>query len=147
MASTSDLTNIMELSLPSSTNSSRPGTPTVTNCERLTAIKKDIEKFGIVIEATKSTIKTLLFAGVTDDNDPTLLHYNRRLDEIQMLQQLAVSEFTSQPYCNTPGCTVHHIPNSFPVKNNNKNQEPIKTTAMKRKENERTDLFPPQVGK
>ncbi|GFY43803.1 hypothetical protein TNIN_139351 [Trichonephila inaurata madagascariensis] len=95
MALTSDLTNIMELSLPSSPNSSRPGTPTATNCERLTAIQEDIEKFGIVIEATKSTIKTLLFTGVADDNDPTLLDHNRRLDEYQRLQQLAEPTKTS----------------------------------------------------
>ncbi|GFY47707.1 hypothetical protein TNIN_272161 [Trichonephila inaurata madagascariensis] len=134
MDSTSDLTNVMELSLPSSTNSTRPGTPTATNYERLKAIQKDIKKFGIVIEATKPTIKTLLFTGVADDDDPTLLDHNRRLEEYQRLQQLAVSEFTSQPFCNTPGCTTHHTPSNSPTKS--KKQETSKTSAIKRKDNE-----------
>ncbi|GFY57890.1 hypothetical protein TNIN_465031 [Trichonephila inaurata madagascariensis] len=136
MASNTDLTNIMELSLPSSTNSSRPETPTVTNCERLKAINKDIQKFGIVIESIKSTIKSLHFAGIDDDDDPTLLDLNRRLEEYQRLQQLAVSEFASQPFCNTPGCTTHETPLNSPTKVNAKSQDLIKTTATKRKENE-----------
>ncbi|GFY77243.1 hypothetical protein TNIN_381061, partial [Trichonephila inaurata madagascariensis] len=137
---TSVLTNIMELSLPSSADSTRPGTPTVTNCERLKDIQKDIEKFGIVIENIKSTIKTLLFTGVADDNDPTLLDQNIRLDEYQRLLQLAVSEFTSQPYCDTPVCTAHHTPGNSPTKS--KKLESTKTSAIKRKDNEEGYISP-----
>ncbi|GFV93402.1 hypothetical protein TNCV_4540131 [Trichonephila clavipes] len=126
-----DLDNVMDLSLPSSNESSRPGTPTETNCERLISIKNDIEKFGIVVENTKAGLKTLLFAGIPE-NGPTILDHNRRLEEYQRLQQLAVSEFTSQPYCNTPGCTIHHTPSCSPIKTNPN----TKTTATKRKENE-----------
>ncbi|GFY45116.1 hypothetical protein TNIN_475061 [Trichonephila inaurata madagascariensis] len=53
MDMTTDQPNVMELSLPSSTDSTRPGTPTVTNCERLYDITTDIKKFGIVIETFK----------------------------------------------------------------------------------------------
>ncbi|GFY48289.1 hypothetical protein TNIN_332381 [Trichonephila inaurata madagascariensis] len=59
---------------------------------------------------------------------------NRRLDEYQRLQKLAVSEFTSQPYCDTPGCTTHHTPGNSPTKN--KKFETSKTSAIKRKDNE-----------
>ncbi|GFT64070.1 hypothetical protein TNCV_4900751 [Trichonephila clavipes] len=37
---------------------------------------------------------------------------------------MAVSEFTSQPFCNSPGCTTHHSPLNSPTKINEKNQEP-----------------------
>ncbi|GFT71384.1 hypothetical protein TNCV_1151251 [Trichonephila clavipes] len=132
MASNQDLTNIMELSLPSSNESTRPGTPTETNCERLISIKNDIEKFSIVVENTTAGLKTLLFAGIPE-NDPTILDHNRRLEEYQRLRQLAVSEFTSQPYCNTPGCTIHHTPSCSPVKSS---LSISKTSSIKRKENE-----------
>ncbi|GFT01594.1 hypothetical protein TNCV_4204581 [Trichonephila clavipes] len=122
----------MELSLPSSNDSTRSGKPTETNCERLIFIKKYIEKFSIVVENTKAGLKTLLFAGIPE-NDPTILDHNRRLEEYQQLRQLAVSEFTSQPYCNTPGCTIHHTPSCSPVKST---QNISKTSTVKRKENE-----------
>ncbi|GFY78939.1 hypothetical protein TNIN_338161 [Trichonephila inaurata madagascariensis] len=85
-----DTINVMELSLPSSTNSSRPESPTITNCERLRAINKDIEKFGIVIESIKSSLRGLQIAGIDDVNDPTFLDQTRRLDDYIRLQQLAV---------------------------------------------------------
>ncbi|GFU83171.1 nucleic-acid-binding protein from transposon X-element [Trichonephila clavipes] len=132
MASNQDLTNIMELSLPSSNESTRPGTPTETNCERLISIKNDIEKFSIVVENTKAGLKTLLFAGIPE-SDPTILDHNRRLEEYQRLRQLAEGEFTSQPYCNTPGCTIHHTPSCSPIK---PSQSLNKTSAIKRKDNE-----------
>ncbi|GFW87507.1 hypothetical protein TNCV_1301521 [Trichonephila clavipes] len=138
MATNQDLTNVMELSLPSSNESTRPGTPTESNCERLIAIKNDIEKFSIVVENTKSGLKTLLFAGIPE-NDPTILDHNRRIEEYQRLQQLAVSEFTSQPYCNTPGCIIHHTPSCSPVKYS---QSINKTSSIKRKENEDGYTFP-----
>ncbi|GFY59704.1 hypothetical protein TNIN_183911, partial [Trichonephila inaurata madagascariensis] len=84
-----DTINVMELSLPSSTNSSRPESPTITNCERLRAINKDIEKFGIVIESIKSSLRGLQIAGIDDVNDPTFLDQTRRLDDYIRLQQLA----------------------------------------------------------
>ncbi|GFW07246.1 putative RNA-directed DNA polymerase from transposon X-element [Trichonephila clavipes] len=80
MATNQELTNIMELSLPSSNESTRPGTPTESNCERLIAIKNDIEKFSIVVENTKAGLKTLLFAGIPE-NYPTILDHNRRLED------------------------------------------------------------------
>ncbi|GFW47321.1 hypothetical protein TNCV_2648091 [Trichonephila clavipes] len=133
MALNIDLNYVMDLSLPSSTNSNGPGTPTESNCERLVSIKNDIEKFGIVVENTKARIKTLIFAGVPE-SDPTIVDHNRRLEEYQRLQQRAVSEFTSQPYCNTPGCTINHTPNNSPIKIITQNLG--KFTATKRKDNE-----------
>ncbi|GFY75076.1 hypothetical protein TNIN_148381 [Trichonephila inaurata madagascariensis] len=86
-------------------------------------------------------VKGLHFAGIDDDNDPTLLDQNRRLDEYQRRQQLAVNESASQPYCNTPGCTIHETPPNSPTKINTKSQDLIKNTATKRKET-RADLHP-----
>ncbi|GFY72208.1 hypothetical protein TNIN_341231 [Trichonephila inaurata madagascariensis] len=131
---TTDQPNVMELSLPSSTDSTRPGTPTVTNCERLNDITTDIKKFGIVIENIQSTIRALHLNGINDDNDPTLMDQNRRLQEYQRLQHLAVSEFRSQPLCDIPGCTIHHTPSNSPTKS--KKLETFKTPATKRKDNE-----------
>ncbi|GFY45169.1 hypothetical protein TNIN_221941 [Trichonephila inaurata madagascariensis] len=131
---TTDQPNVMELSLPSSTDSTRPGTPTVTNCERLHDITTDIKKFGIVIENIQSTIRALHLNGINDDNDPTLMDQSRRLQEYQRLQHLAVSEFRSQPPCDTPGCTIHHTPSNSPTKS--KKLETLKTPATKRKDNE-----------
>ncbi|GFY71651.1 hypothetical protein TNIN_14441 [Trichonephila inaurata madagascariensis] len=131
---TTDQPNVMELSLPSSTDSTRPGTPTVTNCERLHDITTDIKKFGIVIENIQSTIRALHLNGINDDNDPTLMDQTRRLQEYQRLQHLAVSEFRSQPPCDTPGCTIHHTPSNSPTKS--KKLETLKTPATKRKDNE-----------
>ncbi|GFY37632.1 hypothetical protein TNIN_145541 [Trichonephila inaurata madagascariensis] len=91
MDMTTDHPNVMELSLPSSTDSTRPGTPTVTNCERLYDITTDIKKFGIVIENIQSTIRALHLNGINDDNDPTLMDQSRRLQEYQRLQHLAVA--------------------------------------------------------
>ncbi|GFY57091.1 hypothetical protein TNIN_70781 [Trichonephila inaurata madagascariensis] len=136
MATNSEMINVMELSLPSSTNSSRPETPTITNCERQRAINKDIEKFGIVIESIKSSLRGLQIAGIDDVNDPTFLDQTRRLDDYQRLQQLAVSEFTSQPYCNTPGCITHSTPTNSPTKINVKRQDLTKNTTTKRKDKE-----------
>ncbi|GFY41779.1 hypothetical protein TNIN_93631 [Trichonephila inaurata madagascariensis] len=42
--------NGMDLSLPSSNNTSKSGTPQETNCERLQALATDIKKFAIIIE-------------------------------------------------------------------------------------------------
>ncbi|GFS37324.1 hypothetical protein TNIN_252491 [Trichonephila inaurata madagascariensis] len=87
---TTDQPNVMELSLPSSTDSTWAGTPTVTNCERLHDITTDIKKFGIVIENIQSTIRALHLNGINDDNDPTLMDQNRRLQEYQRLQHLSI---------------------------------------------------------
>ncbi|GFV15995.1 PRE_C2HC domain-containing protein [Trichonephila clavipes] len=89
------------------------------------------KKFTIVVENTKAGLKTLLFAGIPED-DPTILDHNRRLEEYQRLRQYSVSEFTSQPFCNTPGCTIHHTPSCSPIKIT----QNTKSTATKRKENE-----------
>ncbi|GFY43120.1 hypothetical protein TNIN_186711 [Trichonephila inaurata madagascariensis] len=141
-----DTINVMELSLPSSTNSSRPESPTITNCERLRAINKDIEKFGIVIESIKSSLRGLQIAGIDDVNDPTFLDQTRRLDDYIRLQQLAVSEFTSQPYCNTPGCTTHTSPSNSPSKVNVNRQVklkiPLQSVRIKR-----MILHPPLIDK
>ncbi|GFW56125.1 putative RNA-directed DNA polymerase from transposon X-element [Trichonephila clavipes] len=91
--------------------------------ERLISIQNDIEKFTIVVENTKAGLKTLLFAGIPED-DPTILDHNRRLEEYH--------EFTSHPFCNTPGCTIHHTPSCSPIKIT----QNTKSTTTKRKENE-----------
>ncbi|GFY70482.1 hypothetical protein TNIN_23291 [Trichonephila inaurata madagascariensis] len=51
--------NGMDLSLPSSNNTSQSGTPQETNCKRLQALATDVKKFAIIIENFKSTINAL----------------------------------------------------------------------------------------
>ncbi|GFY54227.1 hypothetical protein TNIN_19821 [Trichonephila inaurata madagascariensis] len=65
--------NGMDLSLPSSNNTSRSGAPQETNRERLQALATDIKKFAIIIiENFKSTINALRLNGITNESDPTL---------------------------------------------------------------------------
>ncbi|GFY37636.1 hypothetical protein TNIN_145581 [Trichonephila inaurata madagascariensis] len=71
MDMTTDQPNVMELSLPSSTDSTRPGTPTVTNCERLYDITTDIKSLESSLGKIQSTIRAPPPNGINDDNDPT----------------------------------------------------------------------------
>ncbi|GFV86426.1 hypothetical protein TNCV_3371561 [Trichonephila clavipes] len=116
MASNQDLTNIMELSLPSSNESTRPGTPTETNCERLISIKNDIEKFSIVVENTKADLRPLLSSM---ESLKMILPYwttTEGLEEYQRLRQLAERhKFLISYYHGTANREVtHQFHSGFP---------------------------------
>ncbi|GFS64103.1 hypothetical protein TNCV_3944831 [Trichonephila clavipes] len=128
--------NGMDLSLPSSNNTSPSGTPQETNCERLKVIVTDIQKFAIIIENMKSMINALRLNGVTEESDPTLVDNFQSLVHYGEIQHLAVSEFSSHSPCNTPGCTIHNTPNCSPAKNTSQEFPPLpKIASVKGKEN------------
>ncbi|GFW55106.1 hypothetical protein TNCV_262041 [Trichonephila clavipes] len=103
-----DINNVMDLSLPSSTETSRPGTPRKQTANGSFPSKTILRNSALSLKIRKQDLKP--YSSQEFENDPTILDHNRRLEEYQRLQQLAVSEFTSQPFCNTPGCTIHHTP-------------------------------------
>ncbi|GFX03187.1 hypothetical protein TNCV_1700711 [Trichonephila clavipes] len=115
----SQLGNAIDQSLPSSNNSTRSGTPQETNCQRLQDITTEIKKFVIITENLKATINSLKINGITDERDFSIADLYTRLEEYEKLHQLAVNEFSSLPFCNIPGCTVH-TPNCSPIKTPNK---------------------------
>ncbi|GFT68373.1 hypothetical protein TNCV_659701 [Trichonephila clavipes] len=87
--------NGMDLSLPSSNNTSQSGTPQETNCERLQALATNIKKFAIIIKNFKSIINALRLNGIMDESDPTLTDNFQSLVHYGELHHLAVSEFSS----------------------------------------------------
>ncbi|GFY69942.1 hypothetical protein TNIN_394641 [Trichonephila inaurata madagascariensis] len=94
--------NEMDQSLPPSTSTSRPGTPQLSNCQRLKEVIYEIRQNTVLIELQKTTINTLQLQGLNDDVImATLL---QRLPELQGKHQNAVSEFSSLPGCDNPGC-------------------------------------------
>ncbi|GFY53721.1 hypothetical protein TNIN_490031 [Trichonephila inaurata madagascariensis] len=80
----------MDLSLPSSNNTSRSGTPEDPNCERLQAIATDMKKFAIILENIKSMINALRLNGRTDENDRILAD---NFCEIQLTDIISGSKF------------------------------------------------------
>ncbi|GFT71593.1 hypothetical protein TNCV_3020741 [Trichonephila clavipes] len=61
-----------------------------------------------------------------------------------IINALTVSEFSSLPSCDNPGCAEHHTPLNTPTKNND-NESPTlpKTASLKRKDNESEFVSPP----
>ncbi|GFY64823.1 hypothetical protein TNIN_311061 [Trichonephila inaurata madagascariensis] len=64
-------------------------------------------------------------------------HQLQSLNALQASHQSAVSEFSSLPTCETPGCTVHNTPHNSPAKNLIQVFPPLpKTSSTKRREND-----------
>ncbi|GFU84305.1 hypothetical protein TNCV_1251981 [Trichonephila clavipes] len=81
---------------------------------------------------SKKLIQAILDKGHTDD--PFLAETMKHLETCSEQHQQAVSEFTSHPPCDTPGCTIHSTPHPTPVKENQLEFPQI--NSVKRKENE-----------
>ncbi|GFU09296.1 hypothetical protein TNCV_2421711 [Trichonephila clavipes] len=106
--------NEMEQSLPPSDSSTRHGTPQLTNCERMKAVTYDLRQRAVLIELQDTTISTLRIQGLNDDAVMTTLL--KRLTDLEVKHQRAVSEISSIPGCDNPDCNVHNIPNCSPNK-------------------------------
>ncbi|GFU22699.1 hypothetical protein TNCV_762761 [Trichonephila clavipes] len=106
--------NEMEQSLPPSDSSTRPGTPQLTNCERMKTVTYDLRQSAILIELQETTISTLRFQGLNDDAVMTSLL--GRLMDLQVKHKIAVSEISSIPGWDNPDCNVHNTPNCSPNK-------------------------------
>ncbi|GFU09189.1 hypothetical protein TNCV_1122101 [Trichonephila clavipes] len=104
--------NEMEQSLPPFSGSTRPGTPQLTNCERMKAATYDLRQSAVLIEET--TISTIRIQGLNDEAVITTLL--ERLTDLQVKHQIAVSEISSISGCDNPDCNVHNTPNCSPNK-------------------------------
>ncbi|GFX84187.1 PRE_C2HC domain-containing protein [Trichonephila clavipes] len=70
--------------------------------------------------------------------------HHQRLDNYIALNDLTVSEFSSLPSCDIPGCAEHHTPLCTPTKVNDQEFPSLpKTASVKRKENEWEFISPP----
>ncbi|GFR05845.1 hypothetical protein TNCT_646341 [Trichonephila clavata] len=143
MASTNDHSLIMDLSLPPSGNSSRPETPTYLHCQRLKRTADDIRKFTKLTDGTTSLIKSMKYDGFDSDDDPSIQDLKCRLSHYQNYLAMAVSDFNSLPYCDTPNCEVHHTPPQSPTLDIMEFPELCKKAPLKRKENEDGFTSPP----
>ncbi|GFV28616.1 nucleic-acid-binding protein from transposon X-element [Trichonephila clavipes] len=146
----------MEQSLPPSASSTRPGTPQLTNWERMKVATYDLRQSAVLIELQETTISTIRIQGLNDDTVmSTLLE---RLTDLQVKHQIAVSEISSIPGCDNPDCNVHNttncspnktiqeiptLPNCSPSKSVQEYPPLSKTTAVKRKEKEDRFSSPP----
>ncbi|GFX29478.1 hypothetical protein TNCV_4498731 [Trichonephila clavipes] len=106
----------MEQSLPPSDSSTRPGTPQLTNCERMKAVTYDLRQSAVLIELQETTISTLRIQGLNDGRHD---HPTEK-----------INGFTSQA-SNSGNKSVQEYP-------------PLpKTTAVERKEKEDGFSSPP----
>ncbi|GFT18658.1 hypothetical protein TNCV_795141 [Trichonephila clavipes] len=79
-----------------------------------------------------------------DERDLSIADLYTSLEEYEKLHQLAVSEFSSLPFCSISGSTVHHTPNCSPAENTQQDFPLLsKTTSVKRKENGDGFISPP----
>ncbi|GFT16611.1 multidrug resistance-associated protein 1 [Trichonephila clavipes] len=108
------------------TSSTRPGTPQLTNCERMKAATYDLRQSAVLIELQETTISTLRIQGLYDDAVMTTIL--ERLTDLQVKHQIA--EIPTLPNCS-PSKSVQEYP---PL---------LKTTAVKRKEKEDGFSSPP----
>ncbi|GFU12819.1 hypothetical protein TNCV_5047631 [Trichonephila clavipes] len=99
---------------------SRPGTPHLSNCEQRRVLARNIKYYTITIENLKANIRSLRLHGLTNDNCHIMKEHHQRLDNYTALNELTVSEFSSLPSCDTPGCAEHHTLLSTPTKVNDK---------------------------
>ncbi|GFR03278.1 uncharacterized protein TNCT_108831 [Trichonephila clavata] len=100
MASTNDHSLIMDLSLPPSGNSSRPETPTYSNCARLQQTANDIKKFTTLTDGTNSIIKSMKYDGFDSDDDPSIQDLKCRLTHYQNYLAMAVKPMADE-FCET----------------------------------------------
>ncbi|GFU02799.1 hypothetical protein TNCV_1893341 [Trichonephila clavipes] len=93
----------MDLSLPASTQSSRPGTPqgyvnrSLSNCQGLLKLTNNIKAYSTSIDGCHKCINDLIQASLTDPNNPIMVENTRVLEALNERNQQTVSEFTSHP--------------------------------------------------
>ncbi|GFU02347.1 hypothetical protein TNCV_1238431 [Trichonephila clavipes] len=133
-----------ETEQPPPQDDSHPGTPHLTNCEQRRILARNIKFYTITIENMKSNLISLRLNGLTNDSCHIMKEHHQRLDNYIALNALTVSEFSSLPSCEIPGCAELHTPLSSPTKINDSEFPSLpKTASVKRKENELEFVSPP----
>ncbi|GFY73669.1 DDE_Tnp_IS1595 domain-containing protein [Trichonephila inaurata madagascariensis] len=137
---TSDQNQDMELARSASLPSSRASTPALTNCDRLQIANDELKKYSILLSNVSHTINAI--ESCVHEDDPELTHLYTRQEYLYERRQAAVSEFSTLPRCDTPGCQIHSNSNSNPTPVNspskklNEFPELPKINRPKRKESE-----------
>ncbi|GFX60848.1 hypothetical protein TNCV_1311411 [Trichonephila clavipes] len=141
-----------DYSMPSDSRTpSRPSTPTPTAiCQRHQQLTDDIQKYTLLCQGTESTLKFLTLYGKYNPEDPVVASLQNQLLEYTRTCNIAVSEISSLPPSNLPGCPIHHTPDSTPSEissqpdNFNDNGiELVKNVPQKRKEKDDGFITPP----
>ncbi|GFY60131.1 hypothetical protein TNIN_454271 [Trichonephila inaurata madagascariensis] len=104
---TSDQNQDMELARSASLPSSRASTPALTNCDRLQIANDELKKYSILLSNVSHTINAI--ESCVHEDDPELTHLYTRQEYLYERRQAAVSEFSTLPRCDTPGCQIHSI--------------------------------------
>ncbi|GFY72071.1 hypothetical protein TNIN_87411 [Trichonephila inaurata madagascariensis] len=117
----------------SSSSSTRSSTPVMTNCERLQIANSELRKFSIL----HANVSHAIEAPYAQDDDSDLADMYSRQHYLEQRRQQAVSDLSTLPRCNTPGCRIHNSPVNSPTKVNiNDYPELPKKSGSKRKESD-----------
>ncbi|GFY38954.1 hypothetical protein TNIN_225091 [Trichonephila inaurata madagascariensis] len=107
----------------------------MTNCERLQIANSELRKFSILHANVSHAIEAA--APYAQDDDSDLADMYSRQGYLEQRRQQAVSDLSTLPRCNTPGCRIHETPVNSPTKANvNDFPELPKKASSKRKESD-----------
>ncbi|GFW61165.1 hypothetical protein TNCV_433891 [Trichonephila clavipes] len=120
----SKLDNGMDQSLPSFNNSTRPGTPQETNCQRLQDITTNIKKFVIIKKHLKATINSLKIIGITDERDLSIADFYASLEEYEKLHQRGPIQ---QTIASSPAILIYPILTAPHPSMNQESTQPVAT--------------------
>ncbi|GFY43126.1 PI-PLC X domain-containing protein 1 [Trichonephila inaurata madagascariensis] len=123
----------MELAHSSSSPSTtRSSTPVMSNCERLQIANSEIRKFSILYANVSHAIEAA--APFAQDDDSDLADMYARQHYLDQRRHKAVSDHSSLPRCDTPGCRIHSTPVNSPTKLNFNEYPELTKSGAKRKE-------------
>ncbi|GFY63290.1 hypothetical protein TNIN_240521 [Trichonephila inaurata madagascariensis] len=123
----------MELAHSSSSPSTtRSSTPVMSNCERLQIANSEIRKFSILYANVSHAIEAA--APFAQDDDSDLADMYARQHYLDQRRHKAVSDHSSLPRCDNPGCRIHNTPVNSPTKLNFNEYPELTKSGSKRKE-------------
>ncbi|GFY54469.1 hypothetical protein TNIN_193641 [Trichonephila inaurata madagascariensis] len=125
----------------SSSSSTRSSTPEMSNCERLQIANSEIRKFAILHANVSHAIEAA--APYAQDDDSDLADMYSRQHYLDQRRQKAVSDLSSLPRCNTPGCRIHNTPVNSPTKINFNEYPDLPKSGSKRKESDDDGFISP----
>ncbi|GFY59803.1 hypothetical protein TNIN_97141, partial [Trichonephila inaurata madagascariensis] len=125
----------------SSSSSTRSSTPVMSNCEQLQIANSEIRKFAILHANVSHAIEAA--APYAQDDDSDLADMYSRQHYLDQRRQKAVSDLSSLPRCNTPGCRIHNTPVNSPTKINFNEYPELPKSGSKRKESDDDGFISP----
>ncbi|GFX64761.1 hypothetical protein TNCV_4682361 [Trichonephila clavipes] len=137
-----EFSKAMELTLPTSSNSSIPGTPQeftsqttqISNCRNLLYLTRQIATQDVQLKSNKILMQALTGKGHPGE-PPFLMETYQRFKKYKMERQQLINELSFLRPCDTPDCTIHATASATPV-NDNLLYSPLIKTSTKCKENE-----------